>query len=183
MRLIGRTTTQRVLRNRRLGSILPVTSLRGQLSPFHHSADCTGRDACFLRGGGHTSPAAPDWSPPQKKINKPTQFRVAEPLNSCSVSSSVHSISLSLSGRHHVRPGRVRHQRGHHDPVRDGGGPQGEGHRGADDAAQLAVHGGEGHLQRRAQSRDRSPVSDRSTPPPPVARWSTCRVFFFLNLL
>lgn len=84
-------------------------------------------------------------------------------FKSCSISSSFYSQAAGETIRHHVRPRSVRHQRGHHDPVRYGGGPEGERHRGDDNAAELAWHGGEGHLQRCAQSWHRPPVSKQSS--------------------
>lgn len=52
--------------------------------------------------------------------------------------------------RRYVRTRGLRHQRGHYDPLCDGGGAESQRHRGADDAAQRSGHGGEGHLLRRA---------------------------------
>lgn len=101
------------------------------------------------------------------RLHLPVQddFRVAEHL---SASAFPATCALQVSGfvlgensdRSHVRERRLRHQRGHPDPLRHGGGEAGQRHRGADQSAQLPVHGRQSHLVRRAQSRDRAPVSN-----------------------
>lgn len=77
----------------------------------------------------------------------PLQFRVTQHLSPAAFPPA-STLRLQETIRHHVRPRSHRHQRGHRDPIRYGGGQEGERHRGADEAAELSVHGGEGHLQR-----------------------------------
>lgn len=116
---------------------------------LHKAGSVSNRGARLSRGSG----LALESFTPSK-----TRFRVAEYLNPAALppTSALSGFRLGWGrkkksiNRSHVRKRGLRHQRGHRDPLRHGAGQEGEGHRRADESAQLPVHGRQSHLLRRA---------------------------------